>query len=82
MSLYTYTYILYHFQKRCIVKAIRYENPAELFVLNRKKRPIRYEFHNGMKSKRYNGNMVIDKKKQEHDDTVTVNLVCDTVAVA
>ena len=35
-----------------------------------------------MKSKRYNGNMVIDKKKQEHDDTVTVNLVCDTVAVA
>ena len=26
--------ILYHFQKRCVVKAIRYENRAKLFVLN------------------------------------------------
>ena len=50
--------ILYHFQKRCVVKAIRYKNRAELFVLNRNKRPIRYEFHNRVKSNRYYVNMV------------------------
>ena len=52
-------WILYHFQKRCVVKAIRYKNRAELFVLNGNKRPIRYELHNGVKSNRYNGNMVL-----------------------
>ena len=42
------------------MKAIRYKNRAELFVLNGNKRPIRYEFHNGMKPNWYNGNMVIE----------------------
>ena len=51
--------ILYHFQKRCVVKTIRYKNRAELFVLNGNKRPIQYEFHNGVKPKQYNGNMVL-----------------------
>ena len=51
--------MLYHFQKRCLVKAIRYENRVELFVLNGNKRPIQYEFHNGMKPNQYNGNMVL-----------------------
>ena len=40
------------------MKAIRYKNRAELFVLNGNKRPIRYEFHNGVKPNRYNGNVV------------------------
>ena len=43
------------------MKAIRYKNRAELFVLNGNKRPIRYEFHNGVKPNRYNGNMVYIK---------------------
>ena len=50
--------ILYHFQKRCVVKTIRYENRAELFVFNGNKRPIRYKFHYGVKPNRYSGNMV------------------------
>ena len=41
------------------MKAIRYKNRDELFVLNGNKRTIRYEFHNGMKPNRDNGNMVI-----------------------
>ena len=46
---------------RCVVKTIRYENRAELSVLNGNKRPIYpYEFHNGVKPNRYNGNMVLD----------------------
>ena len=45
--------------KRCVVKDVRYKNRAELFILNGNKRPIRYEFHNGVKSNRYNGNMVL-----------------------
>ena len=53
--------ILYHFQKRCVVKAIQYENRAESFVLNGSKRPIRYESHNGVKLNWYNGNMVLKK---------------------
>ena len=40
------------------MKAIRYKSRAELFVLNGNKRPIRYEFHNGVKPNWYNGNMV------------------------
>ena len=39
------------------LKAIRYENRAELFVLKGNKRPIRYEFQNGVKPNRYNGNI-------------------------
>ena len=31
------------------MKAILYKNRAELFVLNGNKRPIRYEFQNGVK---------------------------------
>ena len=50
--------ISYHFQKRCLVKAIRHENRAELSALNGNKMPIRYEFHNGVKPIQYNGNMV------------------------
>ena len=50
--------ILYHFQKRCIVEAIRYENRAEMFVLNGNKRPILYDFHYGVKPSWYNGNLV------------------------
>ena len=49
--------ILYHFQKCYVVKATPYENRAELFILNGNNRPIRYEFHDGVKSNRYNGNM-------------------------
>ena len=56
--------ILYHFQKRCVVKAIRYENRAKLFVLNGNKRPMRYEFHNDVKSNQYNGNIVLLKLQQ------------------
>ena len=41
------------------MKAIRYENRAELFVLNGNKEPIRYEFHNGVKPNQYNGSMVL-----------------------
>ena len=41
------------------VKFIRYKNCAKLFVLNGNKRPIRYEFHNGINHNRYNGNMVL-----------------------
>ena len=41
------------------MKAIRYENRAELFVLNGNKEHIRYEFHNGVKPNQYNGNMVL-----------------------
>ena len=41
------------------MKAIQYENRAELFVLNGNKRSIRYEFHNGAKPNPYNGNMVL-----------------------
>ena len=52
----TYPQILYHFQKCCVVKAIRYENRAKLVVLNGNKRPIRYKFYNGVKPNRYNGN--------------------------
>ena len=52
------TWYLYHFQKRCVVKAIRYENRTELFALNGNKRLIRYEFRNGVKPIRHNGNMV------------------------
>ena len=35
-------WILYHFQKRCVVKAIRYENRSEFFVLygNKEAYPI------------------------------------------
>ena len=40
------------------MKPIRYENRAELFVLDGDTRPIRYEKHNGVKLNRYNGNMV------------------------
>ena len=54
--------ILYHFQKSCVVKVIRCENHAKLFVLNGNKRPIPYEFHNGVKPNRYDGNMVSNKK--------------------
>ena len=43
------------------MKAIRYKNRAELFVLNGNKRSIRYEFHNGVKPNRYNRNMVLLK---------------------
>ena len=41
------------------MKAIRYENRAELFVLNGNKKSIRYEFHNVVKANQYNGNMVL-----------------------
>ena len=51
--------ILYHFQKPCVVKTIRYKNCAELFVFNGNKRPIGYELHNGVKPNRYNGNRVL-----------------------
>ena len=50
--------ISYHFQKHCFVKAIQNKYRAELFVLNGRKKPIRYEFHNGVKRCRHNGNMV------------------------
>ena len=40
------------------MKPLRYENRAELFVLDGKARTIRYEKHNGVKPNRYNGNMV------------------------
>ena len=40
------------------MKAIQYKNRAELFVLNGNKRPIRYEFHNGVTPNRFNGDMV------------------------
>ena len=40
------------------MKAIRYENCAELFAVNGNKGPIQYKFHNGVKPNRYNGNMV------------------------
>ena len=44
-------------------KSLRYEsyrhkNRAELFALNGSKRPIRYEFQNGVKPNRYKGNIV------------------------
>ena len=41
------------------MKAIRYKNRDELFVLNGNKRPIRYEFHSGVKPNLFNGNMLI-----------------------
>ena len=41
------------------MKAIRYENRAELFVLDGNARPIRYEKHNVVKPNRSNGNMVL-----------------------
>ena len=44
------------------MKAIWYENRAELFVLNGSKWSIPYEFHNGVKPNWYNGNMVIIHK--------------------
>ena len=47
------------FSKSLRLKAVRYKNRAELFVLNGNKRPIRYEFQNDVKSKQYNGNIVI-----------------------
>ena len=40
------------------MKPIRYENRAELFVLDGNVGPMRYEKHNGVKPNRYNGNMV------------------------
>ena len=46
-------YILYQFQKHCVVKAIRYEISAELFILNGNKRSIRYEFHNSIEPNRH-----------------------------
>ena len=49
--------ILYHFQKRFVVKVIQYKNRVKLFVLNGNKRTIRYEAHNGLKPNRYNGNI-------------------------
>ena len=52
----TYPIDFIYFQKHCVVKVIRYENCTELFVSNGKKKPIRYEFHNGMKPNRYNEN--------------------------
>ena len=60
MPLWNLSDRFYFFQKRCVVKAIRYENRAELFVFNGNKRPIRYEFQNGVKANRYNGNIVLD----------------------
>ena len=46
------------YQKHCIVKPVGYKNHAELFVLNGNKRPVPYEFQNGVKIFWYNGNMV------------------------
>ena len=48
------------------MKAIRYENRAELFDLNGNKRPIPYEFRNDVKLYRYNGNMVLNIKGSDY----------------
>ena len=51
-----YTLACFH----AVGKPIQYKNRTELFVLNGNKKPIRYEFHNGVKSNRYNANMIAD----------------------
>ena len=56
------------------MKAIRYKNRAELFVLNGNKRPIRYEFHNGVKPNWYNGNIVYVTCKVVSDELPNDNL--------
>ena len=54
------------------MKAIRYKNHTELFVLNGNKKPIRYEFYNGVKLNRYNGNMVYISKSERCYNTKTL----------
>ena len=56
--------IPYHFQKLCVVKPIRYESRAELFVSDGNAWPIHNEKHNGMKPSRYDENMVLKAKRR------------------
>ena len=44
---------LYHIQRRCVVKPIRYEIRAELFNSDGNARPLRNKRHNAVKPKRY-----------------------------
>ena len=43
-------------------QSYRCKNRVELLVLNGNKRPIRFEFHNGVKPTRNNGNIVHTKR--------------------
>ena len=55
----TYPIVFISFLKVLCCEAIQYKNRAELFVVNRSKSPIRYKFHNSVKPKAYNENMVL-----------------------
>ena len=55
----TYPIVFISFLKVLCCEAIQYKNRAELFVVNRSKSPIRYKFHNSVKPKVYNENMLL-----------------------
>ena len=55
----TYPIVFISFLKVLCCEAIQYKNRPELFVVNRSKSPIRYKFHNSVKPKAYNENMLL-----------------------